>query len=659
MTINDKNNPDNEYTSCPHCGGRHKASARFCTKTGKALVVIPSEIMPEKAEIGEIFVREEHVSPPPVKEIPPAKTEPDKALPVLETAPPKKIISLPAPPASLAADVHQILETAGKATAAPLKLKKPEKEKPKETVVSPVPPKTKPAMEAENDQSTVEMNLKRCTNCGTPFSKPDAKFCIACGVRVPVFDSSLEPLPTFFIVDKKDEEKTEISIKEVKEKEAEPFIEPDLCPNLACREPITEEGQKSCSKCRQRLERCSKCNKYTDIWKDKCIFCKYPIDENNRNWNQFKGDPARTGSTTEEIRLPLVRAWSYPESRNKKAPILSSPIVYKGSVCYGSGDMHLHAVNQYNGDALWTKPTKGVITSTPAIYKGILYTASGDGRIYAVEAKSGKPVWVYPDKGKSKDGAGKITSGILACEYGIITVNTSGEVLRLDPQTGRLIWRVFTDSDNLDAQDTDETAELTSTPALMGNKLYIATRGGRLYCLDIETGGEIWKFPSETPLPSRFVSTPALCGGICYIPDRSGKFYAISAATGEDTWTYTVDLESVVEGSPSICSGKIMTGTQDQWLVALSLHSGGELWREKNEKIRLIDSIFSTPTITKNGLVFYGSNSGYLYCRDINTGEELWNTRLDSPIRSAPAISDGCLYITTTGGQLYAFKQKE
>ncbi|MCE1248870.1 MAG: PQQ-binding-like beta-propeller repeat protein [Firmicutes bacterium] len=667
MTKNSNRKEENEYTNCPHCGGRHKASARFCTKTGKALVVIPPEVMPEKAQFGDIFVSEPAAAPPETK--PEIKAEPEPTAPVA-----RKALKITLPPGIKQSSETMLYqpESSGKILIAQPEFKKSQDKTQQSSLKlsNPAPAPSKTPQKESVTFPTEEIPVKRCHNCGTPFSKPDAKFCIACGARIPVFDPDMEPLPTVFIPPVEEVKppvlKPEITVSVVKEiQEPVPEIkivsEPDYkphCPNPDCNEPVSE-GSKFCGNCYHRLEKCPTCGKYTDVWRAHCIFCKADVTFSERNWLQFKGDSGRTGNTSEEIKVPLERRWLYPDSRSKM-PILSSPVVYKGYVYFGSSDMQIHAVNQYTGDQVWKKPTKGVITSTPAIYDDNIYTASGDGRIYAVEAKSGKPVWVFPEKAKNGDGTGLITAGILACESGIFAVNTSGEVFRIDASTGKLIWKVPTDSENLESTDGDESwAEQTSAPALMGNEVYIATRGGRLYCLDVETGTVRWKFPAESHLPSRFISTPALCNKLCYIPDRSGKFYAVSARTGEDTWADTVDLDSVVEGSPSVGFGKILTGTQSQWFIALNLHSGGELWRERNEKIRLLDSIFSTPTITKNGLVFYGSNSGNLYCRDINTGEEVWNMKLESPVRSAPAISDGHLYITTSGGYLYAFREKK
>jgi len=479
-------------------------------------------------------------------------------------------------------------------------------------------------------KSTTDMKIDRCPRCGTPISKPGAKFCIACGFKL-VGESAPDT-----IID------------------PEPIFE---CPYPGCKKVI-DKDLSFCPECYRQLQICPECEKYTDVWKDKCIHCKNEIQSDGRNWLMFKGDPQRTGNSSQKINPPLERKWIYPDKR-QKVTILSSPIVYKGLVYYGSCDMNLHALNQYTGAVVWKRPTNGFIASTPAIYNDIIYAGSCDGKVYASEAHKGKPVWVFPRK--RKDNIGSITANILACEKGVFVVNNRGELYRIDLENGKMIWKfdIGENGDNKEECAVDEEGnEIISSSAFFENMVFVASREGRVYCVDSETGEEKWRFPPEKPLEHRFISTPAVCNGHCYIPDRSGQFYALSLENGEDSWVYAVDLDGVVEGSPSVGYGKIFIGTQDEYLVALDLRAGGEIWRMKNDKIRLLDAVFSTPTITGNNLVFYGSNSGYLYCRSVDSGETVWKEKLDSPIRSAPVISDGFLYVTTTGGYIYAFCRK-
>ncbi len=497
-------------------------------------------------------------------------------------------------------------------------------------------------MKETSVKTNTEIKIERCPQCGTPSSRIGAKFCIACGKLMRKQE---------YIVSSP-EIKVSVSSPEIPKSPEKSAVH---CPYSDCKRPV-KKNNTYCPHCYQRLVFCPKCSTPNDLWKNRCSVCNEFISSDLRDWPMFKGNVERTGNTTEILNPPFKRKWVYPPAGDK-ARILSSPIIYKGKAYYGSCDMNLHALNQYTGNPLWKRPTNGFIVSTPAIYNKIVYVASCDGKIYASDTEKGKPVWVFP--GRRSGRIGQVTGELLAAKEGLFIFNNKGKVFRIDAEKGNLIWELNTGEDSVAQQYDPQSCELMSSPAIMEGMLFIATIHGRVLCIDVETGAIKWRFPGEKPVPHRFISTPLLCAKHCYIPDRSGNFYAISTKTGEDAWAYTVSLKGVIEGSASVGEGKIVVGAQNEYLTALNLHSGGEVWRIKNERINLMDSIFSTPAITGNGLVFYGSDTGYLYCRNIKNGEEIWKERLDSPIRSSPAISDGFLYVTTTKGFLYAFRNEE
>jgi outer membrane protein assembly factor BamB len=76
-----------------------------------------------------------------------------------------------------------------------------------------------------------------------------------------------------------------------------------------------------------------------------------------------------------------------------------------------------------------------------------------------------------------------------------------------------------------------------------------------------------------------------------------------------------------------------------------------ELWRF-NTGI----SVDSSPIIS-NGVVYFGSNSTYLYAIDAVTGEEKWRFKTGSSVYSSPAVSDGVVYVGSHDNNLYAIPQ--
>lgn len=71
-------------------------------------------------------------------------------------------------------------------------------------------------------------------------------------------------------------------------------------------------------------------------------------------------------------------------------------------------------------------------------------------------------------------------------------------------------------------------------------------------------------------------------------------------------------------------------------------------WRFRGE-----DGISSPPT-TADGLIFAGSNAGYVYALDAQTGQEVWRFRTGGEVSLTPAVAAGLVYAASEDGQLYA-----
>jgi outer membrane protein assembly factor BamB len=64
-------------------------------------------------------------------------------------------------------------------------------------------------------------------------------------------------------------------------------------------------------------------------------------------------------------------------------------------------------------------------------------------------------------------------------------------------------------------------------------------------------------------------------------------------------------------------------------------------------------SIDSPPAVADDS-VYIGSDNGYLYALDADTGKLRWKFKTEGPIESRPAVADGTVYIGSDDGNLYA-----
>src|SRR5207253_232027 len=88
-----------------------------------------------------------------------------------------------------------------------------------------------------------------------------------------------------------------------------------------------------------------------------------------------------------------------------------------------------------------------------------------------------------------------------------------------------------------------------STPLVAGDRLYIATvvgpalgQYGTLFCLDANTGKELWHFDNGGQMKKAF-SSPCLADGKIYFgegfhEDSDCKLFCLDASTGNKLWEF-------------------------------------------------------------------------------------------------------------------------
>ncbi len=184
--------------------------------------------------------------------------------------------------------------------------------------------------------------------------------------------------------------------------------------------------------------------------------------------------------------------------------------------------------------------------------------------------------------------------------------------------------------------------------AIVGDVVYAPALAGYLYCLDLQTGTEIWKYRSiEDPNPKTFAAgfkaTPLVTDTMVYIGDEDGVLHAIDRATGKKSWIFATGAE--IAGCVAQFEDKLLLASHDSYLYCLKL-DGTEVWKFQTD-----DRINCSPAIASNYTFLAGCDE-HLRVIDLQTGKQFRDMPLESPLIGSPATVDDLLYVGTHAGEI-------
>lgn len=157
----------------------------------------------------------------------------------------------------------------------------------------------------------------------------------------------------------------------------------------------------------------------------------------------------------------------------------------------------------------------------PAVTENAVYAAAGAGSLMRVEPQSGRVLWRV-DTGQ-RLGAGVGSDGLT-----VAVVTTRGEVLAYDPE-GQLRWRASVGAD-------------VTTPPLVGRGLVIV-RGTdfQVMAFGADDGRRRWVFQrSNPPLSLRAVTEMAFAADSALVGFPGGRLVAIALSNGAARWEAVV-----------------------------------------------------------------------------------------------------------------------
>jgi outer membrane protein assembly factor BamB len=263
----------------------------------------------------------------------------------------------------------------------------------------------------------------------------------------------------------------------------------------------------------------------------------------------------------------------------------------------------------------------GNLVSYPLIAGGKVFVLAGT-TIYALNSATGATVWGPIDVGISRG---------LAYDSGrVFAVNTSGLLRAYDATTGTQVW-----SRQLSGQ------QFTSPPSAMGGTVYVSGVS-TVYAVSAQDGTVKW----STSNAGGDQSSPAVTTTAVYM-GYSCQAFALSPSTGAIIWNLTSSCGGGGGRTSVFYNGRVYIRNNNLGDLALDSATGipvAEISALRAPAFHGSTGFFLTPLLT-------------LEARDVNSGSLKWSFTGDGNLNSAPIVVHGTVYITSTGGKLYALDE--
>ncbi|HSI71864.1 MAG TPA: PQQ-binding-like beta-propeller repeat protein [Fimbriimonas sp.] len=225
-------------------------------------------------------------------------------------------------------------------------------------------------------------------------------------------------------------------------------------------------------------------------------------------------------------------------------------------------------------------------------------------------------------------------------------------------------------------------------PLVNGNTIYQAL-GGRVFCIDKETGNLLWRFPQVDPIEGAFRATPLLGADTLVVAGDNKLVYGVNPNNGQLKWSYPTSQP--VYGQPAIVGQTVVFATSDNKIHSVNLADGTAFWATPysvpdgingtmigvgnsvvlfNNRAQLFSIDLSTrktnwtrnftqlppnPVPVAYGESIFAVSGPYVISVNPQNGVPRWQISTGGQLQLPPAVSDSGIYVVSQDGKLYAY----
>jgi len=276
-----------------------------------------------------------------------------------------------------------------------------------------------------------------------------------------------------------------------------------------------------------------------------------------------------------------------------------------------------------------------------------VYVANGKGEVVALDPATGKRLWEHKtrDRFAGGPGTGSDTGG------GLVLLGTaSGTVIALSAVDGNERWHATVNS------------EILAAPVMSGDLVAVRTVDGKLFGLDAKDGKQRWVTDKPVPkLTLRGTSSPIITGDYCIAGFDNGRLMAVAIGSGTTAWDVAIsqargssELQRLIDidAPPVADQDEIYVVGFQGHVSRLSRDTGREIWTHELSSFRGL-------TLDAVG-VLVSTSEGELVKLDRAGGSERWRQKgLLRHVLTAPALHGAHVAVGDAQGYVHWFSAED
>lgn len=304
------------------------------------------------------------------------------------------------------------------------------------------------------------------------------------------------------------------------------------------------------------------------------------------------------------------------------------------------------------------KDAASIQITLPAPVVNDSWPQSGGFANYAMQhlaiGDSPQVVWTA-DVGAGSSSSRILTTPPVVADGKVFAKDAESTVSAYTADTGQRIWSVTLKPEK--ARDTDEFG---GGLAWYGGKLFVTTGFAEVFCLDPNTGTEVWTSVVSAPIRG----APLVFADRVFTISIDNKLHAMAAVDGSDLWNFGAlqEVAGYVGGNSPAGSGDFVVApfTSGE-LVALRVDSGRPVWNESligpRREARAFGNladIRGRPVIDRN-LVLAMGTAGTLAAVDLRSGQRQWERNIGG--NQTPWVAGRFVFVVTGSADVAALER--